>query len=218
MLLPTSGYSQPEIQRRQDLIGSWLPVGFAIELIGSPKSPEFLDEAHHFDDAVAEAGALLSSLTPEEFAVVIEGGALDPGLDKARAASPVPVVGPGEASMYVASILNRPTSIITVDEHAVAAAERMLAILPMAPPISSIRSIETPVREVMKDFGRAEARILHSAERAIADDGAEAIFLGAMILGMLPASGTFRERLGVPVFNPVRIAVAAAVQLAQADS
>lgn len=218
MLLPTSGYNYLEIQRRQDLISSWLPAGFAIELIGSRHSPEFLDEAHHFDDAVAEAGSLLSSLTPEKFAVVIEGGALDPGLDQARAASPVPVVGPGEASMYIASILNRPISIVTVDEHAVAAAERMLAILPMAPPVASIRSIETPVREVMKDFDRAEARIQQSAERAIADDGAEAIFLGAMILGMLPASDAFRAKLGVPVFNPVRIAVAAAVQLAQASA
>jgi allantoin racemase len=214
ILLPTSGYGAGEIERRRGLFGAYLPPDFEIEFLVPADSPEFLDEAGHFDEAIGAAGALLRTLSPDRFAAIIFAGALDPGLAAAREASPVPVVGPGEASMYLAWLVGRRISIVTVDEHAVAAAHRMLDALALVPPLASIRSMEMPVRAIMSNLDAAEERLHLECARAVEDDGAEALFLGAMILGMLPTSDSLAKELGVPVINPVRVSASAAAELA----
>jgi allantoin racemase len=215
MVLPTSGYAPAEINRRQRLIERYLPAGAEFRILVPPDSPEFLDEAHHFGEAISAAGALVQTLSPRDYGAVILAGALDPGLSAARSLSPVPVVGPGEASMFLAWQIGRPLSIVTVDEHAVAATGTMLDTLALAPPITSIRSLQMPVRTVMQDFEAAGARLRDACTKAVREDGAQAIFLGAMILGMLPISDSLQGDLDVPVIDPVRVAVAMAVQLAQ---
>ena len=217
VLLPTSGYASDEIERRRGLFGAHLPPDCDIEFLVPAGSPEFLDLARHFDEAIGAAGTLLRTLSPDRFAAVILAGALDPGLSAARAASPVPVVGPGEASMYLAWLVDRRLSIVTVDEHAVAAANQMLDALTLVPPVASIRSMEMPVRAIMNDFEAAGERLHRECGRAVQDDRAEVIYLGAMILGMLPTSHLLQEALGVPIFNPVSVSASTAAQLAQSS-
>lgn len=215
MLLPTSGYRSAEIDRRQQIVEDLLPPDISFEIVAPQGSPEFLDRSQHFGEAINAAATFLSALSPDRFDAVILAGALDPGLAGARAVSPVPVVGPGETSMFLAAILGRRLSIVTVDRYAVDATHAMLTALPRHPEIASIRSMDLPVREVMNDFEIAGDRLRAVCETAVREDGAEAVFLGAMILGMLPITPSLHEILGVHVINPLHTAVAAAVQLAR---
>lgn len=210
--LPISGLSAEELSRRERVVRSHLPPDLTAEIVTSAASPKFLDAQQHFGDAVDAAVEFFRSIDPEEFAVVVSAGALDPGLARARAACPVPVIGPGEASLYLASIFGRPLSIVTVDEFAVVATHEFLAEVAVKPPIASVRSMDLPVRLMVDDLALGLETLLRECRLAVSEDGAEALFLGSMTLGTLGVTETLQQSLGVPVFDPMRIAINAAAQ------
>ena len=218
MALPISGMSDAERARREGYIRGLLPAGVDIDLLISPGAPKFLDQRGHFGDAVQAATEFFATVDSAAYGVVIEAGALDPGLAQLRSVCPVPVIGPGEASMYLASIVGLRLSVVTVDEHAVAATEQFLAEVPAKPPIASIRSMESPVRGILDDLESGRQRLIEECGRAVADDGAEALYLGSMTLGTLGVAENLQQALGVPVFNPFPIAVGAAVEVLRAQS
>lgn len=210
--LPISGLSAEELSRRERVVRLHLPPDLTAEIVTSPASPKFLDAQQHFGDAVDAAVEFFANIDPGEFAVVVSAGALDPGLARARAACPVPVIGPGEASLYLASIFGRPLSIVTVDEFAVVATHEWLAEVVVKPPIVSVRSMELPVRRMVDDLALGLETLLRECRLAVSEDGAEALYLGSMTLGTLGLTETLQQSLGVPVFDPMRIAINAAAQ------
>jgi allantoin racemase len=213
---PISGFPAEEIARRDGIIRSYLPDGFTVEFIDSPAAPRWLDAHEDFRDAIRVGHEFFAGLDPARIDLVIAAGGIDPGLPGIRAASPVPVVGPGEASLLLAAIIGKPTTVLAVDEYAVAAAKTFLEQNPVKPPIASIRSLDTPVRVIMQDRSKGEKALRSVCESAVRDDGAEAIYLGCMTLGSLGMAEDLQHDLGVPVLDPVRIAVGAAVQIGYA--
>jgi allantoin racemase len=115
--------------------------------------------------------------------------------------------------MYLASIVGRPLSIVTVDEHAVHAAEGFLAQTVRKPQIVSVRSMDVPVRQIVDDRARGAEALEREARLAVSQDGAQAIYLGSMTLGTLGVAERLRADLGVPVFDPIRIVARAALEL-----
>jgi Asp/Glu/hydantoin racemase len=114
--------------------------------------------------------------------------------------------------MYVGSIIGAPLSIVTLDEWAVEMARTLIETLAVKPPIASIRAIGMPARQIVDDLKAARAATIREARNAVGDDGAAAIYLGAMTLGTLEVDVPLRRELGVPVLNPVQIAFGTAVQ------
>jgi Asp/Glu/hydantoin racemase len=209
----SSGFTDQERALRTRLYSQFLPDEIEVRVEGIPDSPEFFDKAEHFVHALTAAKSYFSSLAADRFDVVVWAGAIDPGLAEARALAPIPIVGPGEASMYLAAINGRPLSIVTVDEHAVPVSHAMLSRLVIKPPIASVRHIGVPVRQLVQDRSAGVAAVEREARRAVEEDRAEAIYLGSMTLGTLGVDDMLRQKLGVAVFNPMRIATNAAVQL-----
>ena len=218
--LPISGLSREEVERRRQVVLALLPGDVEVELLASRAGPAFLDAQHHFSEAVDAAVALFSTIDPREFAVVVSAGALDPGLARARESCSVPVIGPGEASMYLGWVIGRRLSIVTVDRHAVVATNEFLDQVTLKPPIASIRSMETPVRRIVDDLHYGRTRLVEECASAVRDDGARALYLGSMTLGTLGVTDELQRTLGVPVIDPIRVGVGAAVQcvFAMADS
>ena len=216
--LPISGMDDAERARRDAYIRSLLPAGVEIDLLTSPAAPKFLDAWRHFGDAVDAATEFFAGVDRSDYAVVVEAGALDPGLAQLRAVCPVPVIGPGEASMYIAAIVGRPLSVVTVDEHAVAATHEFLAVVPAKPPIASVRSMDSPVSGMLKDLEGGRKRLVEECGRAVREDGAQALYLGSMTLGTLGMADALQRTLEVPVFNPFPIAMSAAVECLRAQS
>jgi allantoin racemase len=209
----TSGYTAEEQARRAAILARWVPSDVELEQLAIPSGPAFLDQRSDFDKAVDAAVSFIRSIDPTKYDVIISAGAIDPGLDGLRANTSIPVVGPGEASMFVAHALGLPLSIVTVDEHAVAKSHEMLAHTALKPPIASVRSIGYPVRRTVQDLDGARAALRRECGAAVRDDGARAIYLGAMTLGTLGLDDTLRSELGVAILDPVQIAIGTAVQL-----
>lgn len=210
--VPISGMRPEERDRREAYIRGLLPAGVDIEILTSPDSPRFLDASEHFGDAVDAAAGFYAGLDATRYGVAIAAGGLDPGIERLRAASPIPVVGPGEASMYVASVYGRPLSVVTVDHLAVAATHQFLEAVKVKPPIASVRSMDTPVRVMLDDLELGRGRLIEACGRAVREDGAQALYLGSMTLGTLGVADELQRTLNVPVFNPWPISVAVAVQ------
>jgi Asp/Glu/hydantoin racemase len=210
--LPISGFSADELSRRERVVRSHVPRGVTADIVTSPASPKFLDKQQHFGEAVDAAVEFFRNVDAEEYGVVVSAGALDPGLARAREACPVPVIGPGEASLYLASIFGRRLSIVTVDEFAVVATHEFLAEVAVKPPIASVRSMDLPVSRMVNDLTLGRETLVRECALAVSEDGAEALFLGSMTLGTLGVAGSLQESLGVPVFDPMRIAMNAAAE------
>ena len=206
----TSGYKDGEQARRVAILESLLPPGVEIEPIALP-GPEFLDRAEDFDTAIAAATEWAENVPADKYDVIISAGALDPGLPTLRRLAPMPVIGPGEASLFIGHALGKPLSIVTVDEHAVAKSHGFVEQTTTKPEIASIRSIDFPVRRIVSDLEGGRDAVRRTARDAVESDGARAIMLGAMTLGTLGLDDELRETLGVPVINPVRAAIQAAV-------
>jgi Asp/Glu/hydantoin racemase len=213
----SSGFSDEERAFRAQLYGRFLP-GVEVRVEGIPDSPAFFDEGKHFTEALSAAEAYFGALDPNAFDVIVWAGAIDPGLAELRTLSPVPLIGPGEASMALAAVNGRPLSIVTVDQYAVPVTHAMLERVPSKPPIASVRHINVPVSTLVHDRPRGFAAMLAESRRAAEEDGAEAIYLGSMTLGTLGVDDELRSQLGVAVFNPLRIAATTAMQLVTARS
>lgn len=206
----TSGYRDEEQARRADILVSLLPPGIVIEPVSLP-GPEFLDRAEHFDQAIAAAAEWAQAMPADRYDVLISAGALDPGLPKLRELAPIPVIGPGEASLFVGFLLGKPLSIVTVDEYAVDKAHAFVEQTKVKPQIVSIRSIGFPVRRIVADLDGGRDMLRREVRAAVREDGAGSIMLGAMTLGTLGVAQELRDELGVPVINPLEASVQAAV-------
>jgi allantoin racemase len=213
----TTGYTPEEQARRRAILDPLVPCGVSVELLVVPGGPRFLDRRSDFDLAIEAASAFLRSVDTDRFRVLISAGAIDPGLARFRDLSPIPVIGPGEAALYLGSLMRLPLSIVTVDEHAVAVSHELIKSVAVKPPIASIRSIAMPVRQVVDDLDGARAAVLREATAAVQEDGARAVYLGAITLATLGVDEILRRELGVAVLNPIEIALTAAIQCLRAE-
>ena len=214
--VPITGFTESENARRRKIIEQWLPDDVRLEMVPLEGGPKFVDKRADFNTVEKAGVAFLSKIDPQRYGVLISAGAIDPGLDSLRASAPVPIIGPGEAAMFVAALIGKPLSIVTLDEHAVAVATELAQHLVVKPKIVSIRSIEMPARQIVDDLDAARAATQRECRAAVRTDGAQAVYLGAMTLGTLGVEDGLRRELGVPVLNPIEIALATAVQCLRA--
>lgn len=146
----------------------------------------------------------------------------DYGIDAMRAAVSVPVIGAGESAMTIAAAGGRRFSIVTVwppsmkflyDERtrAVAAGAACLRVRH----VSTEDELQHLGSEqgVQQRMARREAaiveKIVRECERAIGEEGAQAIVLGCTC--MAPVGPQVAARLGVPVVEGSRAGYLAAV-------
>lgn len=122
----------------------------------------------------------------------------DPGLSAAKEVSTIPVVGIGEASMHIASMLGNKFSVInptvtltdTIDKVRLSGLDNRCA---------SIRPLSIPVAELGVDEIKEAKRLLEEAKKAIKDDGSDTIVLGCSDMG---GGEELARKLGAPVVIP----------------
>jgi allantoin racemase len=211
----TSGYDDKEVARRLAIVTPLLPDNYKILFKNASSAPDYLDRAEEITSSVKTSAEWISSLTSDDCDVVITGVALDPGLPSLRSNSSVPLVGPGEASLFIASLLGLPTSIL-VAENQKEAGQQFVDQTISKPEIVSIRSVGITIRTIISDFERGKITLANAARAAIYEDRAQALYLGSMTfptLGILPE---LRRNLNVPVYDPLRTAIKAAIEVVEA--
>jgi allantoin racemase len=214
--IPTSGFSAIEKERRLAFMRQYLAPTFTIDFLTLSGTPEFLDRAMDFDLAIDAARRAIGSVGPDTCDAIVSGGAIDPGIPEIRSAARVPLIAPGEISLFLARLLGRRLSIVTVDEHAVARAYEMVSRLEARPEVVSIRSMATPVRTIVGDLDTGRRALVREVEAAVRQDGADVIYLGAMTLGTLGVTQQLRDALNVPVIDPLPVVLRAAQEVVRA--
>jgi Asp/Glu/hydantoin racemase len=211
--MAASGFSDEECERRAARMQQHLPTGFRVTVRAQPSGLATLDPPDYADRVVAGTIRDIAGFDPTETVAVVLGVALDLGLREARLRARVPVVGPGEAALFLASVVGLPLSVIAVDRMTAALAETWVRSLPARPPVVSIRSMDTPLDVVVRDAAAARVALTRECEAA-ARQGAGAVYLGAMTLSLLEGAADLPRRLGLRVFDPMPIALATAVACA----
>lgn len=151
-----------------------------------------------------------------ECGAAIIGAFGDPGLDEARAANVMPVVGLGEAGMLVAGANGRRFSILTVGEVMRQAILDKVAGLGLTQQLASLRFLPHAVTDVIRDRAALTSAIVETIEDCARRDGAQAVLLGGGPFSGLAAE--LNERTAVPILDGLQAAFAMALRIIESPS
>lgn len=164
----------------------------------------------HYDGALAIPG-LLTEL--KERAGTYDAAVIacfdDTGLEAARSFADVPVLGLCEAAVATAGFLAQRFTVVTTLERSRVLIDNLVRRYGMGDR-AKVRASDIPVLELEDEASGAIGKLRAEIERALNEDGAEAIVLGCA--GMTDLARELQEIYGVPVVD----GVAAAVKQAEA--
>jgi allantoin racemase len=169
---------------------------------------------HYYESAVGLAmavpGILLKVVERQgEFDAILLGCWGDPGLRAARAVARIPVIGPGEASVALSSLVAGRFGVVTIMGSNVPEIEVYLSGIEARHRCAGVNAIDLPFHALAADPPETLRR-LEAAGRTLLERGAEALLLGCMSFGFLPFAAWLQDLLGVPVVDPLRAGVEAA--------
>jgi allantoin racemase len=170
-------------------------VEFQVVCMSIDSAPRFIET---YGDQLRTGPAMLQLVKSceEAFDAFIVACHSDPNLDALKEASPKPVVGIGEASMKMATLLGHGFSVITTDKHSVPG---KLALARKYHLDGSLVSVRAPERAA--GFANDADMVLTLAKAAIDEDLAEVIVLGCA--GFTGMDKRVQQQLGVPVLDGI---------------
>lgn len=206
-LVPGVGFNPEELERRRRILQSYVSYGVTIQVTTVKEGPTSVES---FYDAAFAGPPMLRAVTDIEAKgckAIIIGGYFDPFIEAAREVALIPIVGPGETSMFFASAVCRKFSIVTMLPRAIPILQKQVKALGFESKISSLRAIQIPVLEVNRNAEKTKEALLEQYRLARDEDGAEAVIPGNMSLSFLQAHVELEKRLGIPVLDPASLAV-----------
>ncbi len=161
----------------------------------TPGAPRFIET---YEDDVAAAPGMLQLVREHEheveaFVVACHG---DPNLDAMKEATTKPVVGIGEASMKVASMLGHSFSVVTTAKRSIPPKEAQARKYHLQELMVSVRAPESDA----SDCGD-ELVFLDLARLAVEEDLAEVVVLGCA--GLTGMDKLIQTEFGVPALDGV---------------
>jgi allantoin racemase len=165
-----------------------------------------------YEEAVAVPDIVSKVMAAEKDGVdaVIIDCMADPGLDAAREMVTIPVVGPAETAMHLASMLGHRFSVITILDQVAPMFDRHAAKMGLVERLASVRAVNIPVLE-LGDTERVVKALIEQSAKAVRVDGAHLIVFGCT--GMVGLAGDVKKGLedqgilDVPVIDPAILAV-----------
>lgn len=160
-----------------------------------PTGPPFIET---YEDQAMVAKEMLSMVREydDEYDAFIVACHCDPNLDLIKESTEKVVIGIGEASMKLASILGHNFSVIATDIHSVPNKEALIRRYHLE---NLCVSVKAPSPEI--EYLNEVDKIKHTAKRAIKEDNAEVIVLGCAGYGGLDK--VISEEIKVPVLDGV---------------
>ncbi|MBY5709764.1 aspartate/glutamate racemase family protein [Rhizobium leguminosarum] len=165
----------------------------------------------HYDGALAIPG-LLAELKERQAAgydAAVIACFDDTGLEAARTFADVPILGLCESAVVTAGFLAQRFTVVTTLERSRVLIDNLVRRFGMGDR-AKVRASDIPVLELEDPASGAIGKLRAEIERALSEDGAEAIVLGCA--GMTDLARELQEIYGVPVVD----GVAAAVKQAEA--
>lgn len=189
--------------RRSQLSDTDIAPGYEVDFVAVDDGAALGDS--HYDAALMDWYVLRAGLSAEEegYQALCIDTVSDSGLAALRSRLTIPVLGPGQTSFALASMLGKKFSVITMWRQWFHLYEKVFNEHHLWPRVASIRHIDTRPDLTELLTGKEEvifAALERECLRAIEDDGADVIVLGSTT--MHQSHAYLRERLPVPVINP----------------
>ena len=172
----------------------------------TPGAPEFIETRE--DEVLAAPGMIkLVRENNDKYDAYIIACHCDPNMDVIKEITDKPVVGIGEASMRIASMLGHRFSIIQTTKESVPLKEALVRKYQLQDSLASVRA----PRDISPGCSDEE-KYITAARAAIAEDRADVIVLGCA--GLTGLNKRMQKELGVPVLDGVICALILATALA----
>jgi allantoin racemase len=181
------------------------------ELDEGPPAVESLQDTY----AVAPGIIAMARELESDYDAMIVGCFTDPAVDGAIEATRIPIVGTGLPSMVAALLLGSRFAILSPTANSAARTRKMVMSNGLLDRFACALPLGIGVREFQRDPERTLAAASEVGRQAV-DSGADVILLGCLSLAFTDVTEQLQERLGVPVVNPVRVAVSTAEMLVSA--
>jgi allantoin racemase len=171
-----------------------------------------------FDDMLATPATVARIMEAERDGVdaVIINCMGDPGMQAGREAVRIPVIGPCEATMHLASMLGHTFSVITVMKSLRPKFEHQARIYGVSEKLASVRGVEIPVLDLESDRTRLVRALADEAQAAVEEDGAHVMLFGCT--GMIGTAQAVEDELAARGYPdvPVLDSMVWAVKMAEA--
>lgn len=158
----------------------------------------------HYDGALALPGLLSEIAVAEGIDAAVIACFDDTGLDAARSLAGFPVLGLCESALATAGFLAHRFTVVTTLERSRVLLENLVHRYGFGAR-ARVRAADIPVLELEDPVSGALDKLRRQIERALAEDGAEAIILGCA--GMADLAHALQQEFGVPVVDGVSAAV-----------
>lgn len=180
-------------------ISSATPPGVEFKVESLEYGPSSIETM--YDEEIAAPWILEKVKKAEEegFDAVVIDCMGDPALSGARELVDIPVVGPCQATMAVASTLGEKFSVVTVLESAVPIFTKKAKEYGYDNLMASVRYIDVPVLELEKRRKEVEEALIRESRKAIEEDDADTIILGCT--GMIGMAKAIQDAIGLPVVD-----------------
>ncbi len=171
-----------------------------ISVVSLSKGPASIESA--YDEELAAPWILERVREAEEkgFDAVIVDCMGDPALRAAREVVNIPVIGPCQASLAIASTVCDRFSIVVVLDRVKPLFLRKVTEYGYGSKLASVRFVGVPVLELEARRKEVKELLLRESEKAVEEDGAGGIILGCT--GMVGMARELQESLRVPVIDP----------------
>ena len=205
--LAQTDLGEKELERRKNVLQSFAQKDTIVDITDIEHGPSSIESFYEEYLSVPETLNKAIQAEKDGFSGVILGCFGDPGLDALREILGIPVVGPGETAMHVASMLGLRFSIITVMDSVVPSLERLARIVGLDQKLASVRAVNIPVLKLRQDIGNTTSRMIEESQKAIAEDKSDVVVLGCMSMAFMGISDKMQKVLGIPVVNPAFVSL-----------
>lgn len=205
-LLPGVGLSSKEKERRRKILQSHASQGTVVGIKEIEEGPTSIES--YYDEYMAGPSFLkqVEMAEASNYDAVIIGCASDACKLPAREVASIPIVGPQESGVFIASMLCQRFSIITSLNSAIPRHKERIRSLGVESKLASVRALDIPVLELGRDIKRIKDALLKEAQAA-KEDGAEAVIIGCMSIAFSGICEEVMEKVGLMLINPVPISV-----------
>lgn len=171
-----------------------------VDVVNPPGAPPAIESALDEAACVPPMLAMVREARDRGYDAVVIACFSDPGLDAAREATDLPVVGIQDAAMHLATQIGYRFSVLTTMAHRAPVRERAALLAGLDRRLASCRPLDLPVLETVVNREHVVRKIVKVGREAIEVDGAEVLVLGCAGLGDLAIRAS--RELGVPVVDP----------------
>jgi len=171
-----------------------------VDVVNPPGAPPAIESALDEAACVPPMLELVKGPARRGYDAIVIACFSDPGLDAAREATDLPVVGIQDAAMHLAAQLGYRFSVLTTLAHRTPVRERAALLAGLDRRLASCRPLDLPVLETVVNREQVLQKVIRVGRQAVEEDGAEVLVLGCAGLGDLALRAS--AEVGVPVIDP----------------